>query len=203
MTNRAAYGPGKGPIGFERLGSWRTSPTDQASIGPPLVFSAGTYSWKSAYGVLYKITGVAGSGAGAANDACLGGGGSGGGGGGFVLWWVGDGNPLSLVVGAAASATSVTSGGVALATATGGGNGVAGTPGAAGSASGAGLLVSGGVGALAPISGSSVPGGASAFGWGSGGRGGVLNTAGVAGQLTIEVVPPLFNSQAGSWEPGI
>lgn len=193
MSNKAAYGPGPGPIGFERLGVWKTSPTDQATFGPPLIFTAGTYQWRSTYGVLYKITGVGGGGG---NFGTTGGSG----GGGFMLWWVGDGSTQTITVGAggASNNTGGTTSFGSISSATGGASGYGG----AGAGSGQGLLVSGLSGTtytliLCGVGSYQALGGASAFGLGKGGE-----TTGTNGVLIIEVVPPMLNSQAQPWNPG-
>lgn len=187
MSNRAAFGPGKGAIGFERVGPWRTNPADPMNMGAPLLFtSSGTF--QSKFGELYKITGCGG---GANGGACS----AGGGGAGFITWWVGDGNSVPVTVGGVGGTTSFGT----IATATGGNpSGVGGT------ASGSGLLVNGsshndggngpfGLGqsnAIVPLN---------AVGYGAGG--GAATGSGTPGIVIIELVMPALNSQRGAWEP--
>jgi len=206
MSNRAAYGPGKGAIGFERLGTWHTNPQDQVGMGPPYVFtSSGIF--RSVYGELYEILGAAGggsSGAGSSISSCcfvqLSGGGGGGGGGGFLLYWVGDGNNVVVTVGGVGGTTSFGS----IVSATGGNNGSAaagsipGFGGSAGSASGQGVLIQGtrgGPGAYPNPS--TTPTGAPGsspigMGYGAGDQPGIV---------IIRKALPALNSQRGSWEP--
>lgn len=182
MSARGIIGRGAGVIGAERLGAWRTNPADQAGFGPPLLFTTpGTFRWRSEFGVLYRLVLIGGGGAGvsAVGPAGLGGGG-GGGGAGVLLWWVGDGNYATLVVGAAGSgATTFTPAdrSTALSTAGGGASGSGQNGGAGGTASGAGLLINGQAGGSALATGNLVSGSALGgdggnppFGFGCGGK---------------------------------
>jgi hypothetical protein len=203
MSNRAAFGPGKGAIGFERLGGWRTSPADAMSLGAPLVFTAsGTF--RSKYGELYKITGVGGGGNGSANvslGGCCGfvAGGGGAGGAGFQMWWVGDGSVVNVTIGPVGGTTSFGT----IATAAGNGGNATGPTGA--------ILIAGppatpfvaGVGGFGGVSlfGFGGPG----VGYGSGGKGqdssgGAIGT-GTPGIVIIERALPALNSQGSAWEP--
>lgn len=201
MTNKAAYGPGPGPIAFERVGVWKTSPTDQATFGPPLIFPVGTTQWKSTYGVLYKITGVGGGAGGSSSCGFFNGGG---GGGGFMLWWVGDGSTQSVTVGTGGAAGSGGVGGNGGTTSFGsissatGGNG---STCAGGSGTGSGLLMAGSTGvSLGTVP--NVAGAPSAFGMGYGGASSGSAGNGTNGTLIIEVVEPMLNSQAQPFTPG-
>ena len=96
MSNKAAYGPGSGAIGSERVGPWRTQLSDPMHMGAPFVLStSGTYDWLTEYGVVYKIT-ICGAGAGGASAGASLNGGSGAGT--CIFWWVGTGERATIVV---------------------------------------------------------------------------------------------------------
>jgi hypothetical protein len=212
MSNKAAYGPGGGPIGFERVGPWRTDPTDPIQMGAPFIFPVTSGTFKSEYGVLYKIT-------------LQGGGSNNGGAGGWIIaWWVGTGGIVTIAGGGLGVSSTFTVDGKTLLTATGSVALTGGSPSVDASFTGKVISGQGGAGkydnfsdgnlntVFVSFGGNSLLGqGAqsdkngtliqSSTGYGAGGN--PFTTNGGGGSCAIiEKVLPALNSQAAPWQPG-